>query len=184
MALFHDSHIQKITALVDQRRQALSLALGIAATPDRLDHLAQQSPLHGDLALLIQVANGEISRTKATPALLAHVEQALQQLLDLLVGNALHINAPLPDDFWATDVGILISRARWWLSIDDLITISNAAALAFGENTQANRMRIARAMEKGLLAWVPDPSMMNPQQNKRVLRSQVERLREQRGLPE
>jgi hypothetical protein len=73
---------------------------------------------------------------------------------------------------------------RWLHSAEELITISNAAALAFGENTQANRMRIARAMERGLLAWIPDPSVANPQQNRRVLRSQVDRLREQSRLPE
>ena len=59
-----------------------------------------------------------------------------------------------------------------------------AAALAFGENTQANRMRISRAMDKGLLDWVPDPSVINPMQNRRVLRDQVERLRDMRSLPE
>lgn len=78
----------------------------------------------------------------------------------------------------------MISRVRWWISVDDLITISNAAALAFGENTQANRMRIGRAIENGLLEWIPDPSVANPQQNKRVLRPQVERLRDQRRLSE
>ena len=104
--------------------------------------------------------------------------------MDLLFGNALQSKAIIPDDFWQTDIGILVSRARWWVSVDDLITISNAAALAFGENTQANRMRIARAIDNGLLEWVPDPSVVNPQQNKRVLRPQVERLRDQRRLPE
>jgi hypothetical protein len=77
-----------------------------------------------------------------------------------------------------------VKCSDWWVSVDDLITISNAAALAFGENTQANRMRIARAIDHGLLDWVPDPSVANPQQNKRVLRPQVERLRDQRRLPE
>jgi hypothetical protein len=79
---------------------------------------------------------------------------------------------------------VVVSRARWWISIDDLITISNAAALAFGENSQASRMRIARAIDNGQLEWVPDPSVANPQQNRRVLRSQVERLRELSTLPE
>ncbi len=93
-------------------------------------------------------------------------------------------NATFPDGFWQTDIGILVSRARWWISVDDLITISNAAALAFEENTQANRMRIERAIENGLLEWVPDPSVANPQQNKCVLRPQVERLRDLNRLSE
>lgn len=37
---------------------------------------------------------------------------------------------------------------------------------------------------EGLLEWVPDPSVANPQQNRRVLRPQVERLRDQSRLPE
>jgi hypothetical protein len=56
--------------------------------------------------------------------------------------------------------------------------------LCFGENNQANRMRIAGAIDSGLLEWVPDPSIANPQQNRRVLRPQVERLRDLRSLPE
>lgn len=73
---------------------------------------------------------------------------------------------------------------RWWLWTNELITISNAAALAFGENTQANRMRIVHAIDNGLLDWVPDPSVADPQQNRRVLRPQVERLGAQRRLPD
>ena len=90
----------------------------------------------------------------------------------------------IPPDFWASDIGVVAARVRWWLSLDDLITISHAAALAFGENTQANRMRIARAIDSGQLTWVPDPSVANPQQNRRVLLPEVERLRDLRSLPE
>jgi hypothetical protein len=143
--------------------------------------LNELSVLQRDLKLLIGVANGEYHRTGEAVRL---VEPALTRLLELLLGNALHSKAKIPDDFWKTDLGILVSRVRWWISVDDLITISNAAALAFGENTQANRMRIGRAIDNGLLEWVPDPSVANPQQNKRVLRPQVERLRDQRRLPE
>ncbi len=184
MALFNDKLVQKITALVQQQQQALSTALGQSYTPGNVTRIDEQSPLQSDLHLLIQVANGEYARTHAAAAGVQRVELALQNLLALLLGNPLHYSVTIPDDFWQTEIGILVSRVRWWISIDELITISNAAALAFGENTQANRMRITRAMDKGLLAWIPDPSMMNPQQNKRVLRPQVEQLRDQRQLPE
>ena len=131
----------------------------------------------------MRVANGEQTRTHARSATLQAVEQALQDLLALLFDNVLGTHVNIPDDFWQSEAGILVSRVRWWLSADDLITISNAAALAFGENTQANRMRIARAMDKGVLLWIPDPSVSNPQQNRRVLRSQVEQLRAHLTLP-
>jgi len=184
MALFNETQVQEITALVRRRYRELGVALGEADMQEKMQNLNEQSSLQSELRLLIQIANGEYTRASATKVLVRKVELALQHLMDLLLGNALHTNTTIPDDFWRTDIGILASRARWWLSADELITISSAAALAFGENTQANRMRIARAIDHGLLEWVPDPSVANPQQNKRVLLPQVERLREQRRLPE
>jgi hypothetical protein len=202
MALFNDTLVQEVTALIYQRYQELGAALGEPRTQGRTDFAQilfetygwsslddvgngdEQSSLQNDLNLLIEVANGEYHRMQATESFLQRIESALSRLLGLLLGNALHSTITIPDDFWHTDIGIVVSRVRWWISVDDLITISNAAALAFGENTQAHRMRIARAIEHGLLEWVPDPSMANPQQNRRVLRPQVERLRDQRWLPE
>ncbi len=174
IALFNDSHIAAVLERVQKRQQELAAALGL---PPQTAEPSAAPPLAHDLHLLIQIANGEMLRAHATPAQLEQVEQALQRLLDLLLGNALAAPITYPDGFWTTDLGVLVSRVRWWLSADDLITISNAAALAYGENTQANRMRIARAIQQGLLDWIPDPSVANPQQNKRVLRTQVERLR-------
>lgn len=181
MALFNEKLAQEITTLIRQRYQKLGAALGETDAQERADQQDEPSELQSDLKLLIGVANGEYQRTDV---MVSEVELALRRLMDLLLGNALQSKAIIPDEFWQTDMGILVSRARWWVSVDDLITISNAAALAFGENTQANRMRIARAIDRGLLEWVPDPSVVNPQQNKRVLRPQVERLRDQRRLPE
>jgi len=181
MALFDDRLAQEITTLLRQRYQELGTALGKLSEQERSDQSDEPSALQYDLKLLIAVANGKYSRTDET---VRRVELALTRLVELLLGNALHSKAHPPDGFWQTDIGILVSRVRWWISADDLITISNAAALAFGENTQVNRMRIGRAIDNGLLEWVPDPSVANPQQNKRVLRPQVERLRDQRRLPE
>jgi hypothetical protein len=181
VALFNDMIIQEIAALVRLRYLELGAALGEPYQQEGLDQLNTPSGLQGDLEVLIGVANGEYHRTDET---VRRAEQALTHLIDVLLGNALRSKALIPDDFWKTDIGILISRVRWWISVDDLITISNAAALAFGENTQANRMRIGRAIDNGLLEWIPDPSVANPQQKKRVLRPQVERLRDQRRLPE
>jgi len=181
MALFTDALVQEITSLVRQRYQELGIALGEQPTQENSNQLDGQSTLQSDLKLLIGVANGEYRREDTT---VLPVELALRRLMGVLLGNALHSHVTYPDGFWQTDIGILFSRVRWWISVDDLITISNAAALAFGENTQANRMRIARAIDNGLLEWVPDPATFNPQQNKRVLRPQVERLRNLSRLPE
>ncbi len=179
--LFTHKTIEEINTLVSQRWHELGMALGRQTPANEALTLDERSPLALDVALLMKVANGELQRTDVQ---VRRVELALQRVMDVLVGNALQQKMTLPDDFWRTEIGVLISRARWWVSIDDLITITNAAALAFGESSQASRMRIARAIDSGLLDWVPDPSVANPQQNRRVLRSQVERLREQRSLPE
>lgn len=183
MALYTESFIQEIIGLVAHWQQALGTALGQPATPSTDLGTSTVNPLQQKLTLLIQVANGELTRGNAPTATVQQVEGALQDLLKLLLGNPLHAKTTWPPDFWQSDLGILVSRVRWWLSADELITISNAAALAFGENSQANRMKIVRAMDSGLLDWVPDPSVVNPQQNRRVLRPQVERLRDQRRLP-
>ncbi len=177
MALFGAALVEQVTDLLRQHHAALGIALGHAEQPAE-QHA--ETPLGHDLRLLIQVANGELARTDA--AVLC-VEAALQAVLGLLSGTALGARGPLPDTFWHSELGIVVSRARWWVSADDLITISNAAALAFGENTQASRMRIVRAIEREELNAIPDPSVANPQQNRRVLRSQVERLRDLRRLP-
>lgn len=178
MALFDQCLTDHVIALLVAHHRALGDALGL----HQVDVMVvAESPIRRDMALLIAVANGEHTRTAA---LVAEAERALQSVMALLRRNALGAPTTLPDDFWRSDLGVVVSRVRWWVSGEDLITISNAAALAFGSNTQANRMRIARAIESGQLESVPDPSVANPQQNRRVLRPQVERLRDLRSLPE
>ena len=183
MALFTEKFTQEMLECITAWHQTVATALGQPSAASAIA-TTSPSPLQQKLALLISVANGELTHSKTTKATVQEVEETLQEVLALLLGNPLHSKPQPPADFWQTEVGVLVSRVRWWLSVDDLITISNAAALAFGENTQANRMKIVRAIDNGLLDWVPDPSVANPQQNRRVLRPQVERLRDQRRLPE
>jgi hypothetical protein len=180
MPLFNTTDADAIIELVRRQHDELGRALG-RAPAEPTGAIDRSSPLYLDLLLLIEVANGVHQRTDAQ---VQRVELALSRLLSLLLSNPLQAHAALPEDFWQTTLGVLVSRARWWVWADELITISNAAALAFGENSQANRMRISRAIDSGTLDWVPDPSVANPQQNRRVVRSQVERLRELRRPPD
>ncbi|MDP4229072.1 MAG: hypothetical protein Q8916_01555 [Bacteroidota bacterium] len=180
MALFKEKLTTEILNLVTKRYEKFESALG--KKPSTEDSEASEKlTIADDMKLLIAVANGEITRSAV---MMARVEGALKRILDLLLSNSMQPAPAFYDGFWDTDIGVVASRARWWISVDELITISNAAALAFGENSQPNRMRIARAMDKGLLDWVPDPSVTNPMHNRRVLRDQVERLRDIRSLPE
>jgi hypothetical protein len=176
MPLYSTADADAIVALFRQQHDALAKALAPGDTfePLRTDG---DSQLHRDVLRLIGVANGMYDRTDTN---VRRVELALERVTALLQPTALQTRIPLPDEFWHTPLGVLVSRARWWVSADDLITISNAAALAFGDNTQANRMRITRAVDRGELEWVPDPSVANPQHNKRVIRAQVELLRARR----
>ncbi len=180
MALFTDKLTAEILEIVNTQYEKFGEALGKHSSTEGSDHFERVS-LQEDMTLLIAVANGEITRTNV---MVLRVENALKRTINLLLGNSIKENPTFFDGFWDSDIGIVVSRARWWISVDELITITNAAALAFGENTQANRMRISRAIDKGLLDWVPDPSVTNPMQNRRVLRDQVERLRDLRSLPE
>jgi len=189
MALFDQQIIHEIYTKIAQQKAAISQALdemkgGETKQQNADSPIARDAPLTQNLNLLIRIANGEKVRTEATKADAKQVEAALQQVQDALFSNAMQTRAIIPNEFWQTNIGVLLSRVRWWLSADELITISNAAALAFGENTQANRMRIVRAIDSGQLDWIPDPSVANPQQNRRVLRPQVERLGEQRRRPQ
>lgn len=172
MALIDDALAQETVALVARRYVALGSALGVA--PDAAAP-ASGTLLH-DLCLLIAIANGVVVRTDER---VAEAEAALARVVDALFGTALGVPPRIPDAFWDTTLGVVLSRGRWWVSMDDLVSISAAATLAFGANTQATRMRIARAIEHGTLQSVPDPSVANPQQRKRVLRSEVERWRGQ-----
>lgn len=183
MGLFGESLVDEILAAVARQHLTLGSALGAPPQPEETAAQDAPGPLRGQLLLLLQVANGELARSRVARGTERAVEAALAALLGALTGNALGLHAPLTDAFWQSEVGVLTSRVRWWLSADDLITISNAAALAFGANTQATRMRIARAIDAGQLDWYPDPSVANPQHSRRVLRSQVERLRDLRQLP-
>lgn len=185
MALFTQTIIDKICTQAVEHYQKIGVALDLeSALHGGSGQISHSAPLVQNLTLLIRIANGEQSRVEASKADVAQVEAALVQVQATLFDNAILGRATIHNDFWSTDIGVLFSRVRWWLSADELITISNAAALAFGDNTQANRMKIVRAIDSGLLDWIPDPSVVNPQQNRRVLRPQVERLGEQRRRPE
>lgn len=178
MAVFDDAFARAVLARVWRQYVTLGDALGLVQAREdgsRVNGRAwhESSPLHDDMRLLVSIANGERTRTDEG---VAEAGAALARVMDAFFGTAYGEGLLVPEALWDTRLGVLLSRVRWWISMDDLISISAAAILAYGENTQATRMRIARAIEHGTLQWVPDPSVANPQQRKRVLRSEVEQL--------
>ena len=178
MPLFTASDVRDMLGQFRQQHEALGTALGRSDQSAEAPDLAA-SPLHRDLTRLVAVANGAFERTTNN---VRRAELALTRVMDLIrVASPPYAGAALPAPFWASPLGVLLSRTRWWVSVDELITISNAAALAFGQNTQANRMKITRAVERGELEWILDPSVANPQHSTRVFRAQVEHLRVRRS---
>ena len=75
MALFTSALVDEVTTLLDRRQQTL-----------------QQPTLAEDLRLLIRIANGEVERfqgtSEETRRFLAPIEDALQRVLDALLGSA------------------------------------------------------------------------------------------------
>jgi hypothetical protein len=65
--------------------------------------------------------------------------------------------------------------------IGALMSISEAAAELFGENSQNNRMRIVALIERGELNEYLDRSVPNPQHRRKVARGEVEKLKTQSG---
>lgn len=182
MPLFQHTDADEILAEIDAHFRVLARALSVQVEhdsdsdddDDSFSHSHRAtSPLHRDLLRLIGVANGQFDRTDAN---VRRAELALQRVMRAVSAPLASTRAPLPNTFWDTTLGVLVARTRWWISSDELLTISNAAALAFGENTQPNRMRITRAIDRGELESFPDPSAANPQHNKRVLKAEVLRL--------
>lgn len=182
MPLYTATDAETIVAQFEHAFAALGRALGHAPPAPRDADTDLSPPLFRDIMRMIGVANGVYERTEAN---VRRAELALERTVKLIQWDALSGSgsrrAPVPDGFWSTTLGVLVSRTRWWVSADDLLSISNAAALAFGENSQANRMRITRAIDRGELQAVPDPSIANPQHNTRVLRREIEDLRLQRA---
>jgi hypothetical protein len=179
MALFDLAFVDSVLNQIHAHQIRLSQALGLNTS-----ELPANSPLRDNLLLLVEVANGLKMRSHASTQELEALASAIKHVQACLLGSSFPSALHIPEELWSQPIGVLLSRASWWLHGEDLISISNAAALAFGSNTQSNRMRIIRAINNGLLDWLPDPSVANPQQNKRVLRPQVERLRDMRSLPQ
>lgn len=64
-------------------------------------------------------------------------------------------------------------RTMSLVKADDLITISTAAEILYGENTQSKRVMVVEDMSEGYLQTFTDRSEPNPQKSKRVSKRQV-----------
>ncbi len=140
------------------------------------------TPLHADIALFIQIANGHLDRSEADDQAIGEIIEHLQQFLDLLFLPAHgRLMYSVPTSFWTEPgIGQVLVRVQAWLRQDDLISFTEAAQLLFptiaDNNIQAARMRIKRLTEQGTLMVYIDPNEPNPTQQTRVSRQAVEAL--------
>lgn len=149
--------------------------------PPSPDVSAYQGPVVEEIALLCRVANGDIDRESADEFFVGEIMETTQGLAELLYTPPGEYGYRIPSEFWCTDLGQVIIRAQVWCRGDDLLTLSEAAELAFGKNSQKNRMRLKRMVNRGDLTEYFDPHETNPTHRTRVSRLQIEALIETRG---
>lgn len=125
------------------------------------------SPLNDQIEEICQAANGG----DCVPWL----AETIQSVCESLFAPPASYAYTIPDSFWGTPLGQAILHAQLNHLGDELITISEAARLAFGQNTHANRMKIQRRIASGALTRYIDPDDPNPTHAARLSRAQVEK---------
>ncbi|GIK40379.1 MAG: hypothetical protein BroJett011_42120 [Chloroflexota bacterium] len=125
-----------------------------------------QCELAQDLTLIAQGATGELSHDEETERRLAvAIERVLSRLFPGIAISSAPVLRSIPGNFWASDLGKMVARARLWLAEDDLITIKDAASLK-GVSLAA----IRQAIDRGTLAALPNPDAPNPRRRGTLLR--------------
>lgn len=146
------------------------------------DSTPRSGPLHDDILLLVQVANGELDRRMADDETIAAVLDAVHRVVEVLtVPAGGSMVASVSSTFWAQPgIGQVLTYVHAWLRQDDLIGYTEAAHLLFPDlaqrNIQAARMRIKRMVERGELLSYLDPAEPNPTHQARVSRQAIEAL--------
>jgi hypothetical protein len=131
---------------------------------------AEQSPLRERIELLCKIANGDYVDN---PHIVA---KTIQSVCETLFTTA-YGSYQIPNSFWQTALGQVIQHCCVWLHGDELITISEAARLLYADTSQRAIMRVQRLLKRGDLQRFIDPDEPNPQRATRVLRSEVEVLK-------
>jgi hypothetical protein len=145
----------------------------------------QSSLLAQELALLVQVANGEIDRAAAGEARYFEVQGVLQDVCMLLwqppIGPA---GYHVPADFWTQPgIGAVCGAVLEWLNADDLITISEAAHILYADADEVGSnvatQRVLRLISRGKINayQASADTEPNPRRRRRVKRSEVLLLR-------
>jgi hypothetical protein len=174
---------QDVVQRVARHQQQIDRSLTWPSNGETVASGRAASPLHDDIALFVEIANGALDRAAMSDQQVGDVIERFQRLLDLLFMPASGFYAySIPPAFWnQTSIGQALAHVQAWLRHDDLIGYTDAAQLLFPAlaqtNIQAARMRIKRLTERGELMSYIDPSIANPTQQARVSRQAIEALR-------
>lgn len=140
-------------------------------------------PLADQLARFEEIAQGKLERGQATPAFVAEVEEAVDRLLVLLCvppdmqKRAIDV---VPREVWTrSQLGILLAEVAWWVYQDDLITLSEAAQVLYGDVSKSAFYRLGQLVDGGSLIPYINPHEANPQYASRVRRSEAVKVKEQ-----
>jgi len=165
-----ESIIISTIAAVQQQHERLAEALYFSGVEPVLPTVPpDQSPLRGQLELLVAVANGDHSHN---PHIVAETVQAVTETLFTSA-----MTYDVPSAFWRTDLGQVIAHCQVWLRGDDLISVTEAARILRGSAETADLMYVSRLIERDVLTAYYDPFETNPTQRRRVSRAEVDALR-------
>jgi hypothetical protein len=131
-----------------------------------------QSPLGENIKALVAYANGqEVADDFLIP-------EMIQSTCEALFGQAFTYSYHIPPHFWGSELGqvILLSQVR--TRGDELLTLTEATVLLYGQQTDVNIRKIGRLIASGKLTGYLDPSEKNPRRQRRVSRQEVERLKQ------
>ena len=179
-----------MTILTTIQRYRDQLDALLTGQPERTDlprPLAER-PLEDQIQVFEQIAQGKISRDQADPAFVAEVEEAVDQLLVMLcvppdvedrtieaLSRAVWTRSPL---------SFLLAEVTWWLYQQDLITLSEAAQILFGDTNTNAFYRLGQLFEEGALTPYINPHEGNPRYAGRVRCSQVRLVKQEQDRPE
>lgn len=134
-----------------------------------LPEVLVNSALADSLAEIARAADGEGPLPEQVAG---EVQECIQDLCERLFSSPLLAGYEIPEEFWETPLGAMTARALFRARGDELITITEAAEL-LGLTVSA----VSQYLVRGQLTGYPDPWEPNPARRRRVLRSDVERLK-------
>lgn len=139
----------------------------------------EQSPIAEQIALLVQVANGEYAPASESDAsIVGEIAETIQNLCETLFVTPFGANSyEIPASFWNTPLGQVVMHCQLWLRSDELISLSEAAHLLRGSAEGRHLVYINDLIKRGKLTRYSDPHEANPQRAGRVSRAEVEALK-------